>query len=90
VYRLSATLISRLVLNLREQNSALADLSTTIETQGRFQAALPAVGTMESTSVVTSVRADNSTFETVPNRVVGGSFQHLAQMETSTGQASGS
>jgi len=39
--RLSSTLMSRLVLNLREQNSALSDLPTTVETEHRFQAALP-------------------------------------------------
>jgi len=38
---LSSTLMSRLVLNLREQNSALLELPTTVETEHRFQAALP-------------------------------------------------
>jgi len=41
VSRLSTTLVSRLVLNLREQNSNLAGLPTTIETELRFQAGLP-------------------------------------------------
>jgi hypothetical protein len=73
VYRLSTTLASRLVLNLREQNSVLEGLPTSIETQGEFQAALPIRRNDEIKSVIDSVWADNSTFETVSNRVVGGS-----------------
>ncbi|KAH9953072.1 hypothetical protein BC827DRAFT_1387381, partial [Russula dissimulans] len=38
---LSAGLVSRLVLNLRERNSVLASLPTTVETELRFQAGLP-------------------------------------------------
>ncbi|KAH9953071.1 hypothetical protein BC827DRAFT_1159434 [Russula dissimulans] len=38
---LSTILISRLVLNLREQNSIVLHLPTTMETEHRFQAALP-------------------------------------------------
>ncbi|KAI0302894.1 hypothetical protein B0F90DRAFT_181676 [Multifurca ochricompacta] len=38
---LSTTLVSRLVLNLRAQNSAKAGLPITIESERRFQAALP-------------------------------------------------
>ncbi|KAH9972500.1 hypothetical protein BGW80DRAFT_375384 [Lactifluus volemus] len=45
---LSTTLVSRLVLNVREQNSALAGVPTTVETEQRFQAALPAVGPITS------------------------------------------
>jgi len=39
---LSTILASRLVLNLREQNSALAGLSTSVKTELKFQAALAA------------------------------------------------
>jgi len=39
---LSTTLVSRLVLNLRERNSTLAGLPTTMESERRFEAALPA------------------------------------------------
>ena len=88
MYRLSTTLVSRLVLNLREQNSVLEGLPTSIETQGEFQAALPIAGMTKSTSVIDSVWADNSTFETVSNRVVGRSRLSLTQMETSMGRAS--
>ena len=90
MYKLSSTLVSRLMLNPREQNSALAGLSTTIETQGKFQAALPTAGMTRSTSVMPSVWEDNSPFETAPSMAVGGSCQPLAQMETSTGRAGGS
>ncbi|KAH9953084.1 hypothetical protein BC827DRAFT_1159444 [Russula dissimulans] len=38
---LSATLVSRLVLNLREQNATPVQLHTTVETVRRFQGALP-------------------------------------------------
>jgi hypothetical protein len=71
MYRLSATLVSRLVLNLREQNAALAGLPTTLETERRFQAALPAVGPIPPVRNVTSVRVDHSALGTVPNSVVG-------------------
>ena len=42
VCRLSTTLVSRLVLNLRERNSTLASLPTTMESERKFEAALPA------------------------------------------------
>ncbi|KAH9963064.1 hypothetical protein BJV74DRAFT_799741 [Russula compacta] len=41
-FSLSNTLVSRLVLNLRERNSSLAGLPTTVETVQRFQEGLPA------------------------------------------------
>jgi len=45
---LSVTLVSRFVLNLREQSSALIHLPTAVETEDRFQAALPPVGPISS------------------------------------------
>jgi hypothetical protein len=56
VYRLSTTLVSRLVLNLREQNSALTGVSTTVETEQTFQAALPAVGQTTSSRETSSIQ----------------------------------
>jgi hypothetical protein len=56
----------RLVLNLREQNSALAGLSTTVEMEQRFQAAPLAETPMTSLESVrvTSVRAETPTLGT--------------------------
>jgi hypothetical protein len=56
LYRLSTTLVSRLVLNVREQNSALAGVPTTVETEQRFQAALPAVGPITSHQETSSIQ----------------------------------
>ena len=53
MYRLSTTLVSRLVLNLREQNSALTGLPTTVETERRFQMGLPVPGPVTSIRTVT-------------------------------------
>ncbi|KAI0245620.1 hypothetical protein BJV78DRAFT_1158487 [Lactifluus subvellereus] len=58
---LSTTLAFRLVLNLREQNSALAGLSTTVGTERRFQAAPLAEKPMTSFQVVTFAQAEEST-----------------------------
>jgi len=74
---LSTTLITRLVLNLREQNSTLSDLPTTVETMGRFQAALPAAQP-PMTSVgnpLPSVSPNNinSTYQTIAIGEAGGS-----------------
>ncbi|KAI0246886.1 hypothetical protein BJV78DRAFT_95391 [Lactifluus subvellereus] len=70
---LSTTLVSRLVLNLREQNTALAGLSTTVESEWKFRAALPVAGTMTPSWDITSVQVDKSTSGITPNDVVGGS-----------------
>ncbi|KAI0246878.1 hypothetical protein BJV78DRAFT_94089 [Lactifluus subvellereus] len=51
---ISTTLITRLVLNLREQNTALAGLPIFVDTVGKFQAALPAAGTTTNQSMVLS------------------------------------
>src|SRR5712671_606775 len=67
VSRLSTTLVSRLVLNLREQNSAVAHLPTTVETEDRFQAALPGAQrstTRTSVEDLPTVRPSNSARET--------------------------
>jgi len=62
---LSTTLVSRLVLNLREQKSTLVFLPTTLETENRFQAALPvALQSMASVGTHPSVRPNNLTYET--------------------------
>ena len=71
MYRLSATLISRLVLNLREQNSALVGLPTTIETERSFQAALPAAGPTSFHQNTTSVRVDKSMLGILPSDING-------------------
>jgi len=61
---ISAILASRLVFNLREQNSTRAHLPPTIETERRFQAALPAAQQpMISFGNVTSDHPQNSTYE---------------------------
>jgi hypothetical protein len=64
VFRLSVTLVSRLVLNLREQDSIPAYLLTTIETEQRFQAGLPD-GERSMTWIRSHplVRTNNSTYE---------------------------
>ncbi|KAH9954778.1 hypothetical protein BC827DRAFT_927016 [Russula dissimulans] len=61
---LSITLVSRLVLNLREQDSIPAYLLTTIETEQRFQAGLPD-GERSMTWIKShpSVRTNNLTYE---------------------------
>jgi hypothetical protein len=56
--RISATLVSRLVLNLRERNSTAVDLPTTIETEEEFWAALPAAGPVTSTWELSSACMD--------------------------------
>ena len=75
VSRLSTTLVTRLVLNLREQNTILSDLPTTVETVGRFQAALP-VAQPPIASVpnhLPLVGLNNSTYQTVAIGDAGGS-----------------
>jgi len=67
---LSITLVSRLVLNLREQSAVLAYLPT-IETEQRFQAGLPNQQSMVSTGHISFARPDKSTFETVTIGVAG-------------------
>ena len=71
MYRLSTTLVSRLVLNLREQNSALAGLSTTVESERKFLAALPVAGTIIPFWDISSVQVDQSTSGITPNDVIG-------------------
>ncbi|KAI0245617.1 hypothetical protein BJV78DRAFT_1261528 [Lactifluus subvellereus] len=66
---LSTILASRLVLNLREQNSARAGLSTIIKTELMFQAALPAAPPMTSLQIVTFVQAEESTLGTAQNSI---------------------
>ena len=73
MYRLSTSLVSRLVLNLREQNSAPAGLLTTVESELKFQAALPVAETMIPSWDIASIRVDKSTSGTAPNDVIGGS-----------------
>jgi hypothetical protein len=62
VYRLSTTLVSRLVLNLREQNSALAGFPTlvTVETYGKPREVFPAVQLITFRGDTSSVGADMS------------------------------
>ena len=75
-HRLSTTLVTRLVLNLRER--AVKQLPTTVETVGRFQAALPVARLPLS---VTSVRnpsffrqnRSTVTHETVTSVAIGDS-----------------
>ncbi|KAH9953074.1 hypothetical protein BC827DRAFT_1273858 [Russula dissimulans] len=63
---LSSTLVSRLVLNLREQKVALAQqLPTTIETEHRFQAALPVARESLVVENLPSFHPNNSIDETV-------------------------
>jgi len=77
ILRLSSTLMSRLVLNLREQNSTLSDLPTTVESELRFQAALPsAQKSMTSNSNIPPVC---STYETATPGVVGASYQSSSE-----------
>jgi hypothetical protein len=74
VYRLSTTLVSRLVLNLREQNSALRGLPTlvTVETPWKFRAVSPAVEPMTFRENTSSVGVDMSVSGMVSNSVDGG------------------
>ncbi|KAH9955844.1 hypothetical protein BC827DRAFT_826161 [Russula dissimulans] len=69
--RLSITLVSRLVLNLREQSAVLA-YRPAVETERRFQAGLPLEGqSMRSMGNIAFARPDKSTFETVTIDVAG-------------------
>ncbi|KAI0290245.1 hypothetical protein BC826DRAFT_1106593 [Russula brevipes] len=62
---LSTTLVSRLVLNLRERNSTLAGLPTTMESERGFQAALPAAQqAVASVGNIPSVQQNKSICET--------------------------
>jgi hypothetical protein len=72
--RLSTTLVPRLVLNLRER--ALSQLPTTVETERRFQAALPVARqpvTLVSVRNPSSARPNRSTMtgETLAGVAVG-------------------
>lgn len=58
VYSLATILVNRLVLNLRER--AVNQLPTTVETAGRFQAALPDGLT---TAAINDIRSTSSTRE---------------------------
>jgi hypothetical protein len=71
MYRISTTLVTRLVLNLRERSSALAGLPITVETMGKLQAAPPVAGTTNPWDI-TSVEVDESTSETLSSNLVGG------------------
>jgi len=63
---LSTAVVSRLVLNLREQNSVLASLPTTVETELRFQAGLPvAQKSMTCIGNLPSVSPNNLTCKVV-------------------------
>jgi len=65
VCRLSTTLVSRLVLNLRERNSTLAGLPTTMESERKFEAALPAAQQADaSVGNVPSAQQNKSICET--------------------------
>jgi len=74
VPRLSATLVSRLVLNLREQNTTLAQLPTTVETEETFQAALPVAPESLVVTNFPSFYPNNSIHETVMVDVFGTSY----------------
>ena len=81
---LSTILVKRLVINLRER--AVEQLPTTIETAGRFQAALPVLGQpLSMTSIINSsiVRQDRSAVtvihETVASVPAGGSPSQQVQ-----------
>ncbi|KAH9953086.1 hypothetical protein BC827DRAFT_193856 [Russula dissimulans] len=72
---LSTTLVSRMVLNLREQNSAVVNLPTTVETEHRFQAALPRA--QQSTTSVgdsPSVCPSDSACQTIAIGTSGASY----------------
>jgi hypothetical protein len=73
MYRISTTLVNRLVLNIRERSSALEGLLVTVETTGKFQAALPVARTTNPWDII-SVEVDESTSETVSSSFVGGSY----------------
>jgi hypothetical protein len=78
VFRLSVTLVSRLVLNLREQDSALAYLPATIQTELRFEAGLPnAEQSMTCIESRPSVCANDpeSTYEMDAIGAVGASYK---------------
>jgi len=69
--RLSTTLISRLVFNLREQSAVLAYLPTA-DTERGFQAGLPIQDkSMISVGNISFARPDKSAFETVTIGVAG-------------------
>jgi hypothetical protein len=61
--RLSSTLVSRLVLNLREQNAAFMQ-EPTVETMHRFQAALPVSQELLTVESLPSYRPNSSIYET--------------------------
>ncbi|KAH9960210.1 hypothetical protein BC827DRAFT_1376884 [Russula dissimulans] len=61
---LSATLVSRLVLNLREQNATLMQEFTTVETMHRFQAALPISQELLTVGILPSYHPNSSIYET--------------------------
>jgi hypothetical protein len=71
VYRLSTTLVSRLVSNLRlgERNSALVGVPRVVETERRFQAALPAVRSITFCRNTDVVRVDKSISGMASNNV---------------------
>jgi hypothetical protein len=62
--RLSATLVSRLVLNLREQNAAFMQ-EPTVETMHRFQAALPISQELLTVESLPSYHPNSSIYGTV-------------------------
>ena len=64
MHRLSVTLVSRLMLNLRVQNSAQAGLPSSVESERRFRAALPVVATGSGRSV--AALSTKSIRETAP------------------------
>jgi len=80
VSRLSTVLVSRLVFNLREQNSTLVHLPPTIETERRFQVALPvAQQPMSSVGNVPSAYPQNSTYEILADAISTAGASHSSQ-----------
>ncbi|KAH9953077.1 hypothetical protein BC827DRAFT_193660 [Russula dissimulans] len=71
---LSVTLVSRLVLNLREQNATLVQLPTTMETVLRFHAALPVAQESLVVETLPSLHPNNSIYETVTISSLGISY----------------
>jgi len=74
VSRLSATLVSRLVLNLHEQNATLTQLPTTIETEEMFRAALPVALEPLTVENPPELHPNNSIYETVAVDAFGTSY----------------
>jgi hypothetical protein len=71
IFRLSTTLVTRLVLNLRER--AVKQLPITVETVGRFEAALPVARqslSMTSVQIPSLVRQNRPTVTTIATRDV--------------------